>query len=205
MPRFGRRWDPILFQSSADTLAIRTAPGPAARKRTARRCQRVFSQGYCGGHEARRCRLGLTGCASRRCSAHSAAAAHAAASLGSSALHRCGCRRVWIAWLAHRLAAALALLFLWRFFFLTEMIGVSPMPLSCRPVALGRGTATAAWVTRNIAAVAISGSLRIGISSRSISTQDNAVTAMRFRTGKASAALALFKALESCRNTREHD
>ena len=61
-----------------------------------------------GGHEARRCRLGLTGCASRRCSAHSAAAAHAAASLGSSALHRCGCRRVWIAWLAHRLAAARA-------------------------------------------------------------------------------------------------
>jgi hypothetical protein len=55
----------------------------------------------------------------------------------------------------------LALLFLWRFFFFTEMIGVSSMPLSCGPVAVGSGRAKAAWVTRNIAAVEASGSVGV--------------------------------------------
>jgi len=36
----------------------------------------------------------------------------------------------------------LALFFFWRFFFFTEMIGVSSMPLSCGPVAVGRRSPT---------------------------------------------------------------
>ena len=99
--------------------------------------QRVFPQGYCGGHEARD--------AGRRKDVPVVGAPPIPPPPPMLPLP-------WVAppcigavagafglpgWLIE--SPLLALLFLWRFFFLTEMIGVSSMPLSCRPVALGRG------------------------------------------------------------------